>query len=613
MKWKLWLEQICRWFVVFSAWILAFYSLFHPTASGWTLLHLFTLAALLLVTEFFPYPGHDGRVTVHFPFLFTLATMFSPGIAGFVYMVIVLPVTWLRKHSLTRAAFRTGYTIFALFSVQFFLDAIGQSLFENGGVWVPVFVLLGCVAVYELTSKGLRDGVEMMRPRPRANRLWVNNWLLETGIALFSWGYVCAYYGMLHQGRETDPLAFLFFFTPLTAFAVLSNVFARLLRKKRKLELLFLLTRNINKNLKLNKVMEHTLLPLSKVIRFSFGVVYLVKNGRLSPAVTAGDFPKHLRRQSQPLNRGLSGWAASHARPALVHHAKMDPRCQKDRADFEDVRSLLAVPLEMDGEVLGVITLGKTERGGFEEADLTFLQVLASQTVIAIRNARLVEERERRVVAEERNRLARDIHDGIAQSFAGVLMKVESSLKVYDTQPDKVKEWLEESRAKLREGLKEVRYSITALRPSPAQKIGLIPALNRRVEAFQNETGAEAVFEAEGEKIPLRCETEETIYMVCHEALSNAAKHAKANEVKVTLVFEPEEVRLVVQDDGVGFSLARAVYKAEAQKRYGIVGMNERAQNLKAALQFDSEEGVGTTVTLSIPIGEEEEAAVHAH
>ena len=156
----------------------------------------------------------------------------------------------------------------------------------------------------------------------------------------------------------------------------------------------------------------------------------------------------------------------------------------------------------MDGEVLGVITLWKMEQRAFEEVDLTFLQVLASQTVVAIKNARLMEERERRVVAEERNRLAREIHDGIAQSFAGVLMKVESSLKVFDSRPEQVRKWLEESQVELRDGLKEVRHSITALRPSPAARIGLIPALRRRVEAFESETGAEGIFEIRGEKVP---------------------------------------------------------------------------------------------------------------
>ncbi|SFS99122.1 GAF domain-containing sensor histidine kinase [Marininema halotolerans] len=609
-----WLERMCRWSVVFTAWFLTSYSLFHPWGkSEWTLLHLFALAILVLVIECFPVPGHDGRITVHFPVLFTLATMFSAGVAGLVTIVIVMGVTMVRGHSLSRAAFRTGYTIFGLFMVQIYLATFAQPTWMENGVWLPALILLGCVVVYEVTSKGIRDGLEALRARPRVRRLWVKNKALETGVALLSWAYICTYYGMLHDGRETDPLAFIFFFSPLAAFSILTHVIAKLIRKKKKLEFLFLVTRELNRSMDLTKVMKQTILPLSKVVRYNFGAVYLLQNDRLKPFVTAGEFPEALRRRTYPLNTGISGWTASHARPALVHQARLDPRCQQDREDFEDVRSLLSVPLEMDGEVLGVITLGRTEGDGFEEADRSFLQVLSCQSVVAIRNIRLSEERERRSVAEERNRLAREIHDGIAQSFAGVLMKIESSIRAFDTHPDKVRVWLEESQEKLREGLKEVRYSITALRPSPAQKIGLAPALNRRLEAFCNETGSDGTFTTEGQKVPLKSDAEETIYMVCHEALSNAAKHASADEVKVTLVYDHDEVRLVVQDNGVGFSLAKAVYKAEAQKRYGIVGMNERAQSLNASLQFDSEEGNGTTVTLTIPIGEEEEVAVHAY
>lgn len=613
MKWQNWLERTSRWSVVFFAWCLAFIDILEKPDTSWSLLHLITLSALLMFTEFFPFPGHEGRVTVHFPFLFTLTSMFSPGLAGTVYAVIILTVTWVKKHSLYRGAFRSGYTILGLYGVQLFLTTVGISWINQGGIVFPVLALTGCVVVFEGVSKGIRDGVEFLRYRPRQSRLWLANWRLETSAALLSLVYILAYYGMLHEGRETDPMSILFFYAPLAAFAVLSNVIVKLTRKERKLELLFLLTTDINKNLDLRKVMEKTLLPLSKMIPYSYGMFYLLKNDRLSPAVTAGDVPKHMRKHKLPLNQGISGWVAAHGVAALVHNTKLDPRCNDDLKEWEEVRSILSVPLKMDGEVLGVITLGKTEERAFEEVDLTFLQVLASQSVVAIKNSRLVEERERRVVAEERNRLARDIHDGIAQSFAGVLMKVDSSLKVLDSQPEKVREWLEESRIKLRDGLKEIRYSITALRPSPAAKIGLIPSLRRRVEAFENETGAEGIFEKIGEEQPLSEDVQETVYMVCHEALSNAAKHAKASVVRVCLEYRSEELCLTVTDDGVGFSLAKAVFKAEAQKRYGIVGMNERAQKLGAALQFESEEGKGTRVILTIPIGEEEEAAVHAH
>ncbi|MDA8354476.1 MAG: GAF domain-containing sensor histidine kinase [Firmicutes bacterium] len=613
MKWQNWLERTSRWSVVFFAWFLSLFTLLKDPGTGWSLLHLITLSALLMFTEFFPFPGHEGRVTVHFPFLFTLSSMFSPGLAGVVYTVIVLTVTWSKKHSLYRAAFRTGYTIIGLYGVQLFLATIGITWINQGGIGLPFLALTGCVLVYELVSKGIRDGVEYLRARPRWSRLWLANWKLETGGAVLSLIYCLAYYGMLHVGRETDPLAFLFFYAPLAAFAVLSHVIVKLARKEHKLKILLLLASDINKNLDLRKVMEKTLLPLSKVIPYSFGFFHLMKNGRLHPAVIAGDVPVELKERSLPLNHGISGWVAAHGVPAMVHNTKDDPRCHGDLEAAEELRSLLSVPLIMEGEVLGVITLGKTEERAFDDADLTFLQVLASQSVVAIKNARLLEERERRVVAEERNRLAREIHDGIAQSFAGVLMKVDSSLKIFDSQPEKVREWLEESRLKLRDGLKEVRHSITALRPSPAAKIGLIPALRRRVEAFENETGADGIFEQKGERFPLTSEVEETIYMVCHEALSNAAKHAKAENVRVQLAFSSDHVCLTVEDDGVGFSLAKAVHKAEAQKRYGIVGMSERAQKLGSALQFDSEEGKGTRVILTIPIGEEEEAAVHAH
>lgn len=613
MKRKFGLERVSRWLVVLAAWSLAVVSFLNQGDSHWSVFHLLTLTALLLITEFFPLPGHEGRVTVHFPFLFAISTMYSTGVAGILYTVIVLTVTWMMKHSLIRAAFRTGYIILGLFAVQYFLESIGDNWMNYGGVVWPALTLTLVVLLYEGVGKGIRDGIEYLRPRPRKAFLWRNNWRLELGAALLSLFYCLAYYAMLHQGRDTDSWAFLFFFTPLAAFAVLSHVIARLIRKERKLKLLFLLTTHINKDLNLKKVLRQTLHPLAKVVHYHYGIGYLLRDGRLYPVVTAGDVPDTLKKQSQPLNRGLNGWVASHGLPALVHHAQTDPRCHTDLEDNEEIRSMLAVPLEMDGEVLGVITLGKNEERGFEDVDLHFLQVLASQTVVAIKNARLIAERERRVVAEERNRLAREIHDGIAQSFAGVLMKVESSLKVFDSQPQVVKAWLEESEEKLRHGLKEVRYSITALRPSPAAQIGLIPALKRRVEAFEHETDVQGIFKHHGKQVSLEPELEEAVYMVCHEALSNAAKHAQANEVCITLTYGDDEVRLVVEDDGVGFSLAKAVYKAEAQKRYGIVGMNERAQQLGAALHFDSEEGKGTRVVLTIPIGEEEEAAVHAH
>ena len=266
------------------------------------------------------------------------------GFAGIVYTAIVLAVTLIKKHSLYRAAFRTGYTILGLFGIQLFLSEVGTDWINQGGITMPFLATAGSVLVYETISKGVRDVIELIRPHPRRSRLWWANWQLESGAALLSLIYSLAYYGMLHEGRETDSLALLFFYAPLAAFAVLSNVIVRLARKEQKLKLLFVLATEINRNLDLRKVMEKTILPLSKVIPYNRGFFYLLKNGRLYPAVTAGEVPEHLKKWQPPLNQGISGWVAAHGVPAMIHHAGRDPRCLEDMEEMDEVCSVLSGP-----------------------------------------------------------------------------------------------------------------------------------------------------------------------------------------------------------------------------------------------------------------------------
>jgi signal transduction histidine kinase len=612
-NWKKAWERVLMTAVITTGWGWMVHDLFHPITfvTGWSVLVL--LGIYLFVVEYHPHPAVGGKVTLHFPLLYALSSWFSPSIAGLIFVDVVLVVTWLKRQSFSRSLFRTGYTLIGLFAAGEADHAVRPWLSGLAPLSQLMFGLITFLLVYELVSKGIRDGVEQLIPASRRGRTWWGSWPLEPGLLLLSFLYSTVAIVFEVPRQPYGFLGIAFFFAPLVGFAVLLNIIARLKRQQQKMELLFVIATRINQTLDLRKVMKETLIPLSKVIDYTYGVVYLLRDGQLYPEVFAGDETLKVRHRSLPLNRGLSGWVASHAKPACIHDVRKDPRCKGTPTDAEGVKSLLSVPLEVNGEVMGVITLGKTETYGFRDMDLRFLTVLASQAVVAMRTAKLMEERERRVVAEERNRLAREIHDGIGQSLAGVLMKVESAARVFDTHPERVRQWLEEAQVKLREGLKEVRHSITALRPSPAARLGLLPALRQRVEAHQRETGQWSVFQIKGRPYPLLQEWEETIYQVCHEALNNVAKHAQATKVRVQLRFSSEYVRLIVQDDGVGFSLGKAISKAEAHKRYGIVGMNERAQKLEAALQFLSKPNKGTRVILTIPTEKNEEESVHVY
>lgn len=611
--WKKRWERVLVAVVVTTGWGWMVYDLFHPVSftAGWSVLVL--IGIYLFVIEYHPYPADGGKVTLHFPLLYALSSLFSPPVAGLIFVDVVLIVMWWKRQSFFRSLFRTGYTLIGLCAASEVHDAI--RLWWNGLAPLSqmLFGLIVFLLVYEMVSKGIRDGVERLMPVSRRGRTWWGSWPLEPGLLLLSFLYCTVAIVFEVPRQPLNLLEIAFFFAPLVGFAVLLNIISRLKRQQQKMELLFAIATRINQTLDLREVMKETLIPLSKVIDYTYGVVYLLRDGQLYPEVFAGEEGLKLRHRALPLNRGLSGWVASHAKPACIHDVRKDPRCKGAPTDAEGVKSLLSVPLEVNGEVMGVITLGKTETYGFREMDLRFLTVLASQAVVAMRTAKLMEERERRVVAEERNRLAREIHDGIGQSLAGVLMKVESAARVFDTHPERVRQWLEEAQVKLREGLKEVRHSITALRPSPASRLGLLPALRQRVEAHQRETGHWSVFQIKGRPYPLLQEWEESIYQVCHEALNNVAKHAQATKVRVQLRFTSEHVRLIVQDDGIGFSLGKVISKAEAQKRYGIVGMNERAQKLEAALQFLSKPNKGTRVILTIPTEKNEEETIHVY
>ncbi len=602
------LASLLCWMVVAVGWVAMIVSLtmVPPFHRGW--IHLILLTSLLFITEYFPFPG--GRVTAHFPLLLTLCFLYSPGVAGLIFVDVLLLVTWLRRQSFSRTLFRTGYTLIGLVSAYLVLMYVVPHLPGVSTLSVKIGKLAIFAVVYELVSKGLRDGLERLG-NPRYSRWWHRGGL-EPALMIGTFLYSAAILLMGNQGRDTDPLSIALFFSPLVAFAVLSNVIAHLTRQKRKMELLFSITTGINRCLDLREVMNKTLTLLSRVVKYSYGIVYLLKDDRLIPEVVSGEGEIEDLKSPLPLSKGLSGWVAKQAEPVRVADVWRDARCREEPVVAKGVQSLLVVPLVLDGKVIGVITLGEDETHGFEEMDLFFLAVLASQVVIAIRNARLVEERERRILAEERNRMAREIHDGLAQSVAGVLMKTETAVRLFDTQPQQVKQWLEECRAKLRESLKEIRYSITALRPSPAVQAGLIAALEKRVSDHQSETDQESTMQVKGTPISLPPQVEEGIYKVCHEALNNAAKHSQAKRVRVVLRYTESEVWLVVQDDGIGFSLGQAVAKAEANNRYGITGMNERAQQLGAVLQFITSPGRGTRVVMKVMVKKEEEQN-HAH
>jgi signal transduction histidine kinase/ligand-binding sensor domain-containing protein len=210
---------------------------------------------------------------------------------------------------------------------------------------------------------------------------------------------------------------------------------------------------------------------------------------------------------------------------------------------------------------------------------------------IQVEQALRQSERDKATV-DERNRLARELHDSVAQSMYGVTLLAEVASQLLSSgQEDQVAGYLGELKDTARESLAEMRLLIYELRPPVLEEEGLASALQARLEAVESHAGLKTAFHVEGQ-IDLSSDVEEALFRIAQEALNNVLKHAQARRVGVSLGQDEQSVTLKISDDGIGCDPARA----RRSGGLGLRGMEERAAEIGARLEIDSAAGSGTTV-----------------
>src|SRR5438874_6979977 len=240
-----------------------------------------------------------------------------------------------------------------------------------------------------------------------------------------------------------------------------------------------------------------------------------------------------------------------------------------------------SVPLSFQGKPLGIMNITAPAMRRLTKAELRLLGTIGLQVGIAIERARLAEESAMLARADERTRLARDIHDTLAQGLAALALQIETALRNVGKDPDRVRERLEKALATARTSLDEARRSVTELRAGATS----LAALTR---AFTSESGILASFSASGH-CALNANAEGELVRITQQALDNVKQHANAKNVHVTLACTKRSATLTIEDDGRGFDSRRI-----ARDRHGIVGMRERARVAGGTLRIASKRGKGT-------------------
>jgi len=371
--------------------------------------------------------------------------------------------------------------------------------------------------------------------------------------------------------------------------------------------------RNLTSELDVNKLLRKILHSAVTVLKASAGSLLLwdEATNELVFVVTDGGAGEALEGQRMPADRGIAGWVFTHRQPDIVHDVRSDERFYRtiDESLGYRTSSLITVPMITKGQGIGVLqVLNKKSGERFDQNDRDILYALAGQAAIAIMNARLYQEvrdeKDRIIALEEdvRKELARDFHDGPAQTLAAMIMDIE----VIETVPEPISESVATGLAELRtmaaKTLHQVRNMIFELRPVMLKTQGLEPALHSYVERLREAEEMNIHLKIEGleERLPTRLE--EICFSIIQEAINNVKRHANEENVWLAAIRRGNEFRVIVKDDGEGFDLAELEKSYDRQGKLGLLSMRERAEMIGGRLSIESVPGEGTTVTLNVPL-----------
>jgi two-component system sensor histidine kinase DegS len=206
------------------------------------------------------------------------------------------------------------------------------------------------------------------------------------------------------------------------------------------------------------------------------------------------------------------------------------------------------------------------------------------------------------IIEEERMRIARDMHDGPAQSMANLVLQAEILERLLDRNPKQLVTELAEFKNSVRNALEETRQLIFDLRPMTLDDLGLVPTLRKFIKEYGDRYGLATRFNVVGQERRLPGNTEGVLFRIIQEALTNVHKHARAKMAEVTMNLQPSRVSVTVKDDGQGFDVARTEANLHKNKNLGLLSMRERAELEKGTLEIRSQPGRGTEVKVEITL-----------
>jgi len=381
-----------------------------------------------------------------------------------------------------------------------------------------------------------------------------------------------------------------------------------LLHGNRDLAVLYDIAGYLNHQIDVHQALQEVLARVTELLDLQTGWVWLI-NEQNSPSLAASrnlppylsDHPERMSGSCLCMDTFLSG---TMERPANVDVLRCS-RLKNAERDCDPsalgLRFHASVPIYAGDTPLGVMNVASEDWRELRPDELQLLHIVSDQIGLAIQRARLSAQHTRAAArlatTEERNRLAREIHDTLAQGFAGILLHLEAANGLDGAV--NVSECLAKARELAKCGLEDARRMLLGLRPKSLEGAHLCDALSQLAERFSRDCGINCTFGASGRPQELSEEIENELYRVAQEALCNVRKHSRAGSVSILLSYKSGGVMLAIKDNGQGFAINQRQTGAQG---FGLPTMCERANRLGGKMDINTALGTGTEIRMSVPL-----------
>jgi signal transduction histidine kinase len=357
----------------------------------------------------------------------------------------------------------------------------------------------------------------------------------------------------------------------------------------------------LTSSLELDEILNKTLALVMNYMKVEAGEIFLLEDDKntLRLVLHRGQAAEAFWTRTRfKINDGFVGIVAKNREPLISHDLTKDLRFVREAVVKAGFQQIACIPLETSENLVGVLSVATRNKNPIDERDIRLLTAVANWAALAIENARLHQNARRLAVLEERERIGMDLHDGIIQSIFGVGLSLENISHLVKENPQKAQEGITHAIDDLNQTIRDLRAYILDLRPRQLNGEDLMAGLRRLLTEYRAHTLSEAVLT--GPKEPLDDLPQNhalALFHICQEALANAAKHAAAKHLEVSVWVTSERVLMEIQDNGRGFEME----KMNSSIGHGLANMQTRARNVGGEVDISSTRNEGTTVLAWVP------------